>query len=379
MNYYNDLKKQHRKFGLSYDGPPHMLSRDEHLFRIGAMLEETWEYASSAFDLVETPDAFREQIMSGLSGKMLRTENEDNLASQLDALVDLCTFAIDTAARQGFDFNAAWELVVKANYAKELAGKAEASKRGFKADLVKPQGWRSPDIKSLMEPLTGVVIIEGPPLSGKTRLAKHLAEKHGGTYLQMGKNSNARNIAMLEELQGTALAARTHHLVVIDAHWVSDMVSASIREDHVANNAYRKFHNALNAEYIWAIPGHDSTAEEYYTTLKQVASERTSLKASEWTPSGSATKESEIMEGYTDVWRLHNMFVFGSDRPVTALPKEPLGDGIMHLDVMREWDDYDCNALNIFPGFTYDRFLDPYYEVTDTILTKRMRNRKAIK
>ena len=96
------------------------------------------------------------------------------LAEQFDAMLDLSIFALGTTERQGFPTNDGWKRVMSANMQKELAEKASDSKRSFKIDLVKPEGWQAPDLTDLVKPLRGIIVLEGPDAAGKTTLANTL-------------------------------------------------------------------------------------------------------------------------------------------------------------------------------------------------------------
>ena len=68
-------------------------------------------------------------------------------AQCLDAIVDLIYFAIGTAVQFGWPLNEAWNLVHEANMQK-IVGE---TKRGFKVDMKKPEGWKPPDIEGLFK------------------------------------------------------------------------------------------------------------------------------------------------------------------------------------------------------------------------------------
>lgn len=78
---------------------------------------------------------------------------EGNREKQLDALVDLLVFLFGTAHILDFhylDFQKAYDRVMDANMAKELASSSSPSKRGWSLDLVKPEGWTPPDLSDLV-------------------------------------------------------------------------------------------------------------------------------------------------------------------------------------------------------------------------------------
>lgn len=104
---------------------PRELPKDMSEFRIGFMQEELDEYIESV-------------------------KNHD-LEGQLDALVDLVYVAIGTAWLQGLPFSEGWDEVQRANMSKVRAENPNQSKRKSKYDVVKPEGWRGPDIKRVID------------------------------------------------------------------------------------------------------------------------------------------------------------------------------------------------------------------------------------
>lgn len=106
----------HEKFELDYNGPPRTLDAEEKAFRLVALREELDEY-----------------------------ESAQELTNEVDALVDLLVFAFGTFDRMGLDPGIYFDVVMRANMKKELAGDASKSKRGFARDLVKPEGFESPE------------------------------------------------------------------------------------------------------------------------------------------------------------------------------------------------------------------------------------------
>ena len=122
-DYMTRIARMHQHFDLAVPQAPRYLSEEERQFRIRAMQEELDEF-----------------------------EDSQSLTDQLDALVDLLVFTLGTAYRQGMGnvFDEAFNRVMNANMAKQLAPTAADSKRGFKSDLVKPAGWTAPDLTDLV-------------------------------------------------------------------------------------------------------------------------------------------------------------------------------------------------------------------------------------
>jgi len=65
----------------------------------------------------------------------------------VDALIDLCVFAIGTLDLYGVDANMAWDRVYKANITKEVGIKAARPNPMGLPDLIKPEGWAAPTHK----------------------------------------------------------------------------------------------------------------------------------------------------------------------------------------------------------------------------------------
>lgn len=117
------VMEMHDHFEFEPVNNPITLSVREKAFRVKAFREETREFAVAT-----------------------------TLADQLDALVDLQVFLLGTVDRMGLTevFDEAFTRVMAANMQKEVAGLTKKSKRGFKRDLVKPEGWVAPNLTDLV-------------------------------------------------------------------------------------------------------------------------------------------------------------------------------------------------------------------------------------
>ncbi len=126
-SYFEDVKEFHEKFGVEPTKLGNMLKTEDQFFRLNTLLEELQEY------------------LNGIS--------QHDYEMALDSLVDLIWFACGTAHVHGFDFDEAWKRVREANMAKVRATDASQSKRGTKLDIVKPEGWKPPDLSDLIKGL----------------------------------------------------------------------------------------------------------------------------------------------------------------------------------------------------------------------------------
>ncbi len=120
MSFYDDVREFHQRFGLGYDGPPRRLPDEIRDLRHTMHREEVDELGSAA-----------------------------TIADEVDALIDLAYFIFGTLDLHGVDVNEAWRRVHDANMRKVRA--VETTKRGSTFDVVKPEGWRAPDLRDLTD------------------------------------------------------------------------------------------------------------------------------------------------------------------------------------------------------------------------------------
>ena len=115
-----DIEAFHKKFKLGYKGPPRKLDYPVAAARYRHQFEEIQELSKS--------------IHTGY------------LEGTLDALVDIVYIALGTAYLSGFNFDEAWSRVHRANMKKVRC----ATKRS-PIDIVKPVGWKPPNLKDLCQ------------------------------------------------------------------------------------------------------------------------------------------------------------------------------------------------------------------------------------
>jgi len=89
----------------------------------------------------------REWLAMALREEVSEFKDAEDLTGQIDALVDLCIFAIGGLARMGLtreQAQACFEAVLNANDRK-AAGKKATRDVGDVKDAVKPEGWVGPE------------------------------------------------------------------------------------------------------------------------------------------------------------------------------------------------------------------------------------------
>lgn len=125
MQYVEDVHKFHERFDVPQSRSPIVPDEDLVNFRMKFLSEE----------LHEIYEAVDKEDLEGL----------------LDGLVDLVYVAIGTALTFGLDFHEAWERVQSANMEK-IAVKNTDGEGRHKTDVVKPEGWKPPRFKDLIDP-----------------------------------------------------------------------------------------------------------------------------------------------------------------------------------------------------------------------------------
>lgn len=123
---YEMVVEFHKKFGIDYNGPCRILPPDLAKFREAFLDEELQEY--------------RDAVAEG------------NHEKALDSLVDLIYIALGTAHVHGYrKFDQAFNRVHNANMQKRRVMKQGESRRNDKYDIVKPDGWKAPDLSDLVK------------------------------------------------------------------------------------------------------------------------------------------------------------------------------------------------------------------------------------
>jgi len=72
-------------------------------------------------------------------------EGLDNPEEVVDAIIDLCVFAIGTLVAYRVDANKAWDEVLRCNMKKMVGMKKGRPNPYGLPDLMKPEGWEGPD------------------------------------------------------------------------------------------------------------------------------------------------------------------------------------------------------------------------------------------
>ena len=119
-----DIDAFHKKFHFEKNDKVSIPENNELVnFRTSFLLEELTEYTQAI--------------------------TKKDTAGALDALVDIVYIALGTAWLFNLPFEKAWNEVQRANMSK-IRTKSKSKKRGTSFDVVKPKGWRPPDIEQVI-------------------------------------------------------------------------------------------------------------------------------------------------------------------------------------------------------------------------------------
>ena len=124
--FVSDVQAFHKKFDLPTDvDNPHFPSDEVMDFRLGFLMEELDEIGAGIYN--------------------------SDLEEVADGLIDLIYVAIGTGLFMGLPMDELWDEVQRANMDEVRAKSADESKRDSRLDVVKPSGWRGPDITRVLQ------------------------------------------------------------------------------------------------------------------------------------------------------------------------------------------------------------------------------------
>lgn len=127
-NTYQDVEDFHTKFQVPVSQELKLLNKEELEFRVKFLQEELDEF--------------------------VKANKEGDLEEAIDALIDLVYVAHGTASWMGIrteQWKEHWDEVQGCNLQKIMVENENESKRGFKYDIKKPDGWKKPNHQPIIE------------------------------------------------------------------------------------------------------------------------------------------------------------------------------------------------------------------------------------
>lgn len=122
MDLFQDVKDFNTKFGVVPEKDhPHLLGKELFKLKVKHMQEELDEFIEAC--------------------------NNNDIVGAADALIDLNYVALGAAFLMNIPFYYIWDEVHSRNMTKIRALKPEDSKRGSSLDIVKPEGWKPPEVE----------------------------------------------------------------------------------------------------------------------------------------------------------------------------------------------------------------------------------------
>ncbi len=135
MSNFDDVGKFHKKFGLHHSPLTGQIADNKR---------------KKPLDLDSRTIAFRLAFLEEELQELKTAYDANDTAGIADALVDLVYVAMGTAHLHNLPWQDLWEEVQRSNMEKERAQSSVQSKRGSALDVIKPEGWQPPDIKSIL-------------------------------------------------------------------------------------------------------------------------------------------------------------------------------------------------------------------------------------
>ena len=134
QDWVKDIEEMHLKFGVR----EWMIDKLQRA-RINPYPER--------YDFLRKYVSFRMLMIYEELGEMISANSNRDSEEVVDALIDICVFAIGTLDILGVDSYKAWDDVLEANMNKEVGVKEGRPNPFGLPDLVKPEGWSPPSHK----------------------------------------------------------------------------------------------------------------------------------------------------------------------------------------------------------------------------------------
>ncbi len=148
MSDYELVKQFTKESGANITKLPTSMSKDEVIFLIKMVLDETIELASTVMNHNETISNILKILSDIKVLPKLDSEIESIIISeQADALVDIYYYMLNAAAKKNIDISSIFKLVHESNM-KKKDPKTNTFLKREDGKIIKPNGWNPPDIHS---------------------------------------------------------------------------------------------------------------------------------------------------------------------------------------------------------------------------------------
>ena len=135
--------------GICTDGPTRALSKNEVIHTVEMVVDEITELLATVFNTEERFTVlFKTFIKCDSRDDLQPTECPHKTAiEQLDALIDINYYCLDKAAKVNLPYDKGFDLVSNSNLEK-VKNKVILDEKG---KVLKPEGWKAPDLAEAFE------------------------------------------------------------------------------------------------------------------------------------------------------------------------------------------------------------------------------------
>ena len=139
MTYFDDVGSFHGKFGVDNVPPP--------LFHKQAIRNRM--IPAPHMELPRDVLKFRLDFIDEEVDELRLAYDSDDFEKVADALADIVWVVLGLAHMHHLPFDEIWQEVKRSNMERRKALSTDAARHSL--DIVKPEGWRPPDIKGILE------------------------------------------------------------------------------------------------------------------------------------------------------------------------------------------------------------------------------------
>jgi len=130
---------------------PEKMNSDEVKFITKMIIDELLELLATDMNPMKAKMLMTELVQNAKEVPQIDPKDEKNLiAEQADAFVDIWYYSLNAACKKGMNLSKIFSIVHQANMAKKDPATGQFKRRSD-GKILKPQGWRAPDVKAEIE------------------------------------------------------------------------------------------------------------------------------------------------------------------------------------------------------------------------------------
>jgi len=134
--------------GSKCPNEPQKMSRNEITFITKMIIDELLELLATDMNPEEAKSLMSNLVQKAKNVDQIDPSDEKNvIAEQADAFVDIWYYSLNAACKKGMNLSKVFNIVHQANMAKKDP-KSGTFLRREDGKILKPQGWKAPDVKA---------------------------------------------------------------------------------------------------------------------------------------------------------------------------------------------------------------------------------------